>query len=1031
MFNTLIVFMKQKFHFFVCSFLLCLLSISGFAQDFNVSGVVSEASTKEPLPGVNIQVKGTMVGTITDLNGKYEIHVKSGDILVFSTIGMKTVEKIITSSSPLNIALEEDNVMLDQVVVIGYGTVKKSHLSGAVSSVTAKDLNSAVASNAATALQGKIPGVSVASSSGDPNGSMTINIRGVSSLSNNNPLYVIDGAFGDISMVDPNDIASIEVLKDAAAAAIYGSRAAGGVVLISTKSGRKDTPAKLEVNFFTGISQTPKKIKVFTGEEYSRFARYYGLAGDGYGAEDGAVPFVGEGTDWQDVMLRTAMTYKANASITGGSKTGTYSASVGYLSKEGILRNTSHESYNIRLKSDYSFLNNRLTIGQSMIVRLSKGEGYIHQDTMFDILQFPSVVPVYDSTNVGGWGTSDDINLPNPLAEMTVNNENTENTNIFLNAYLQAEIIKGLKYKLNIGVRRDQTKWRKYVDVYDLGTYGLNEKPDLEEKTSTFESWVLENTLNYDRMFGKHNVSVLAGYSAQKDKSYSLYGKNTDMAEFIQTMPGNVDPSNLGASSSLNELALVSLFGRVMYSYDDRYLFSASIRRDGSSRFRSGHRYGAFPSISFGWNLGNEKFFEPLQSVFDQLKIRASYGKLGNQEMSSYYPTISVVSDGMNYILNGVPWMGSMPYTNAVSPANLTWENTETYNVGLDISLLKGALTLTADAYVKNTNNVLLPIPLAASTGISGSSIQNAGQVRNKGFELAINYRGNINNKFNYYVGGNIATESNKVTEITLGGQNLMISGYSAHGAGGRGINMFAEGHSMSYFNLIETDGIFRSQEEISNYVDKNGNLIQPGAQVGDVRYKDWNGDGKINTDDQHDVGSPFPDFTFGLRMGGEWNNFDINLFFDGMSGNKIYNYPKYRLESGNFNGNLSTLLADSWRPDNQDTDVPRFSKSDGADNKLAYTDRWLEDGSYFRLKTLDIGYTLPEAFLKKLNLEKVRIYASMENLFTLTKYSGYTPDLGESGVDIGTTYNVFTRGIDQGRYPLPRTISFGIQVNL
>ncbi len=665
-----------------------------------------------------------------------------------------------------------------------------------------------------------------------------------------------------------------------------------------------------------------------------------------------------------------------------------------------------------------------------MIVNLTKGSGYIHQDTMFDIFQFPSVVPVYDSTNAGGWGTSNDINLPNPLAEMTVNDERTETTRIFLNAYLQAEIIKGLKYKLNVGIRKEHTKYRKYTDVYDLGTFGKNDKPDLEEKSSTWESWVLENTLNYDRTFGKHNLSLLAGYSAQKDKSHSLYGKNSDMAQFIETMPGNVDPSNLKASSSLNELALVSLFGRVMYSFDDRYLFSASIRRDGSSRFKKGHQYGAFPSVSVGWNINREKFFKPLENVFDQLKLRFSYGKLGNQEMTSYYPTQSVISDGMNYVSNNSPWFGSMPYVQAVSPANLTWENTETYNIGLDVSLLNGRLTLTADAYVKNTNDVLLPIPSTASTGISGNSIQNAGQVRNKGFEFAVNYRGAIKDKFTYYVGANIAADKNEVTKITLGGQNLMISGYSAHGAGGRGINMFAEGHAMSYFNLIETDGLFRSAEEIANYKNKDGELIQPAAQVGDVRYKDWNGDGKINTDDQHDVGSPFPDFTFGIRLGGEWNNFDFNLFFDGMVGNKIYNYPRYRLESGNFNGNMSTVLANSWRPDNQNTDIPRFSKTDGADNKWAYSDRWLEDGSYLRLKTLDIGYTLPKNLTKKIRLENVRIYTSMENLFTLTKYSGYTPDLGESSV-AGVDYNVFSRGIDQGRYPLPRTISFGIQVNL
>lgn len=1017
--------MKKRFYFF---FFLCLLTLSGFAQEFNIAGTVTEASTREPMPGVTVQVKGTTSGTISDINGKYTIQVKMGDILIFSTIGMKTIERKVTSNSPVNVTLEEDNVALEQVVVIGYGTVKKSHLSGAVSSVGAKELNGDVATSAATALQGKIAGVSVMSSSGNPNEGMTINVRGVSSLSNNAPLYVVDGAFGDINMIDPNDIQSIEVLKDAAAAAIYGSRAAGGVVLITTKGGRKEMSTKVDVNVFTGVQQNPKKLNVLNGEEYSRFARYYGLAGDGYGAESGAVPFVGEGTDWQDLMLNTAMVYKANASISGGSKNALFSASGAYLNKDGILRNTSHESYNIRLKSEFSFLNDRVTVGESLIIRLTQGKGGTDQDTMNGILRFPSVIPVYDPSNAGGWGTSADINLPNPVAYSEIMQPSSENTQIFLNAYLQAEIIKGLKYKLNLGIRRNHTKSRTYTDVYDLGTYGINEAPDLNEGFSSFDSWVLENTLNYDRIFGKHTLSAMAGYSAQKDKYYGLNGSNSDLPTFIDTMTGNV--ATMKSSSLLSEQALVSLFGRVMYSYDDRYLFSASIRRDGSSRFKKGHQFGSFPSVSVGWNINREKFFKPLENIFDQVKLRLSYGKLGNQEMDSYYPTLSVVSDGMNYLQGNSIWFGKLPYVNAISPEDLTWENTETYNIGLDLIMLNGKLSVTADAYIKNTNNVLLPIPYAASTGISGLSTQNAGQVQNKGFELSATWRSSMGNKFNYYVGANVSAATNIVTKITAGGKNMSISGYSAHAGGGRGINMFRKGHPMSYFNLIETDGIFRSMEEVENYKNKKGEMIQPGAQVGDVRYKDWNRDGVIDTNDQHDVGSPFPDCSFGLRLGGDWNNFDFNLFFDGMVGNEIYNYPRFSMESGANNGNLSTTVANSWRPDNQNTDMPRFSKSDGADNKWAYSDRWLEDGSYVRLKTVDIGYTFPKQWMQKAMIQNLRLYVSMENLFTLTKYSGYTPDLGESS-SAGVGYNVFSRGIDQGRYPVPRTFSFGIQVSL
>lgn len=1016
--------MKKKYYML---FFLCLLSLSGFAQEINVTGVVTEAMTKDPLPGVTIQVKGSGQGTITDMDGKFMIAVSKNTVLVFSTIGMKTVEHTVTSDAPIHVVLEEDNVVLDQVVVIGYGTVKKSHLSGAVGSVGTKELRGELNTSTASALQGKLPGVTVTTNGGGPNDGTTINVRGISSLSNNTPLYVIDGAFGDINMVDPNDIQSIEVLKDAAAAAIYGLRAAGGVVLITTKGGRRESPTKVDVNFFTGIQHNPKKLNVMTGEEYSRFARYYGLAGDGFGAEKDAIPFVGKGTDWQDVMFRTAMTYKANASISGGSKNATFNTSVSYLNKDGILRNTSHESYNIRLKGDYTFLNNRVTIGETMILRLSKGEGGSDYE-MNGLLRFPSVIPVYDPTNSSGWGTSADINLPNPLANSMIVDNTQKSTNIFLNAYIQAEIIKGLKYKLNFGFRKDHGSSRSYTHVYDLGTYGINEAPDLTEGYSDTESWVLENTLNYDRTFGKHSIQALVGYSAQKDRYYSLTGSNTDLPEFIDTMTGNVN--TMSSKSSVSELSLVSMFARVMYSYDDRYLFSASIRRDGSSRFAAGNRFGYFPSVSVGWNVSQEKFFKPLTFLFDQVKLRASYGKLGNQEMSGYYPTVSVVSDGMNYLQGNNIWFGKLPFVNAVSPEDLTWENTETYNIGLDLTLLAGRLNLTADAYIKNTNDVLIPVPSASSTGISGMPIMNAGKVRNKGIEISATWRQNIGDKGSYYVGANFSTANNRVEEITAGGKVLAISGYSAHAAGGKGINMFKKGHSMAYFNLIETDGIFRSMEEIENYRSANGEMIQPGAQVGDIRYKDWNRDGVIDTNDQHDVGSPLPNFTFGLRAGGEWKGFDLNLFIDGMTGNKIYNYTRYCLESGAFNGNLSTTVANSWRPDNPNTDMPRFSKVDGSDNKLAFTDRWLEDGSYIRLKSLDLGYTFPKRWMQKIYIQNLRLYVSMENLLTLSKYSGYSPDLGESS-STGASYSIFSKGIDHGRYPIPRTFSFGIQVSL
>lgn len=1017
--------MKKKVYALL---LFGLVSISLLAQNASVSGTVTEASTMEPLPGATIRIKDGTTGTASDLDGRYSIEAKQGDVLIFSLVGMKPVEKTVSGSGTINIVMDSDNTMLEQVVVIGYGTVKKSHLSGSVGSLTAKELNGRVATNAATALQGKIPGVSVSSTSGDPNAKMSISIRGISSLSNNEPLYIIDGAIGDINVVDPSDIESIEVLKDAAAAAIYGFRAAGGVVLISTKGGRKDTPTKLDLNIFTGFSTMNKKLKVFNGEEYSRFARYYNMSADGYGAGESMVPFVGKGTDWQDVMYNTAMLYKANMSLSGGSSTSTYNFSAGYLNKEGILRNTDHESYNVRLKNDLYLLNNRLVIGETLIARMSKGHGNVSETSTLGILQFPSVLPVFDETNMNGYATSKDLNSPNPYAEAYLFDKRKQNTEIFLNAYAQAEIIKGLKYKLNVGIRRDFGKERNYTHAYDLGTYGKNEYPDLSETSTNFQSWLLENTLTYDRMFGKHSLTALVGYSAQKDKHWGMYGYNSDIPDNISVMPGT--GNSIEAKSYINEVALISQFARIMYSFDNRYLLSASIRRDGSSRFADGHRFGSFPSVSVAWNIHEEGFFKSLRNTVDQLKLRVSYGTLGNQDIGAYYPTQSVVSDNLNYLQGGNIWFGQLPYARPVSPSNLQWEKSETYNLGLDLSLWNGALTLTADAFIKNTNDILLPVPSAPSTGFADFSFQNAGQVRNTGVELAINHRGRIGKDFNYYVGANMTTGKNEVTKVTLDTGGLDIAGYTAHGAAGQGITRFSKGHSMIFFNLLETDGLFRSQEEIDNHRDKNGKIIQPGAQVGDVRYRDYNGDGTINTDDLHDMGSPFPDMTFGLRMGGDWKGLDFNLFFDGMTGNKIYNYPRYVLESSNYKGNHSTNLANSWRPDNQNTDIPRFSVVDGSENSLAYSNRWLEDGSYLRLKTLDIGYTLPAKWLKSIKLENVRVYTSMENLFTLTKYSGYTPDLGESS-NLNVSYNVFSRGVDEGRYPQQRTISFGVQIKL
>lgn len=991
-----------------------------------ITGVVKD-SYGDPLPGASVMEEGTSNGTITNFDGEFSLTVQPNAKLFISFMGFVDGHIAVSTKDNYSITLAEDVEMIDEVVVVGYGTMKKSHLSGAVSSVGNKELQSDVATNIAGALQGKIAGVAVTSSGGQPGGGFNINIRGLSSLSGNDPLYVIDGAFGSMSLVDPSDIESIEVLKDASAAAIYGSRAANGVVLVTTKSGKKDTPTKVDASFFLGIKNVPNKIKVLNGNEYSRFARYYHLPADGYGYNESETEFMGKGTNWQDQIFHTAQTYKANVGISGGSKTGTYSVSMGYLNEDGVIRTTGHESYNIRSKTDFSFFNNKFRLGQTLIAKVSKDEGSVHSATIFDALQSPPVIPVYDDSRVGGYATSNDINLANPYGELNLINNTNRNNSLFFNGYAEVELIKGLTYKLNFAYDLSNARGRRYVNAYDMGLYGTNEKPDLTESTARGNMWLLEQTINYQRTFAKHDINLLSGYSAQDNSSRTFSAAKNDIGENIGSLGGATDKENTRIDGGVSRNRLISYFARLMYSYDSRYLFSASIRRDASSKFHSGYRSGYFPSVSAGWNIHSEKFAEPITKYVSQMRLRASYGVLGNNNVGNY-ATQSTVNTGMDYIQGSNTWLGSAPNTAWISPRNLTWETTKTTNIGLDLGFFDQKLTLTADYFDKKTSDVLLYVNMPSSSGMNGAPQVNAGVIGNKGFEMAINYQDKIAD-FDYYIGANVATLSNKVKSIKVGDPNMKIRGFNANGHGGQGITMLERGHEMVYFNLIESDGIFRSQEEILAHVDKHGNLIQPDAQVGDVRYIDYNGDGRITEDDQHDMGSPFPDFTFGIRMGGEWKNFDLALFFDGSVGNDVYNYPKFRLESGNFSGNYGYKIADSWRPDNQNTSVPRFSKIDGQLNKIGYSDRWLESGSYLRLKTIELGYTLPKSLVKKAYLDRVRVYAMAENLFTFTGYSGYTPDVGASSITDANGYYVLSTGVDQGRYPIPRTFSFGIQV--
>lgn len=1009
--------MKQ----FVLTMLLCVFGVYAYAQRLTVTGTVTDMEDN-PLIGATVAVVGTSTGVITDFDGKFTIQAEPGQSLNFSYIGYQGQSiKVSAQRTILNVRLAEGE-QLDEVVVIGYGTVKKSHLTGAVSSVSGKDLQANVARSASAALQGRIAGVTVSAPNGQPGEGMNINIRGVSSLSSTTPLYVIDGVYGDINMVDPSDIQSIEVLKDASAAAIYGSRAANGVVLITTKGGRLETPTRVSVDAYTGVQMVAKYIDVMDGNQLRDFAKNTGYTT----AEEVLNWNGGKGTDWQKELYNTAMVSKVGLNVSGGNKTSTYNLSGSYLKQDGIVNTTGYEAWNIRAKNTFSLFNNHVRMGSTVMMKFWKKD---YEDVSYTspLMAVPMWKP-YDEN--GNWGQAPSWTRgDNPVGWTEAYDYQKNGIDILLNGFAEVDLgLKGLKYKFNVGINKYTRRNYSYAVPYVFSSTSQNPDYKLDESTSWENDWLIENTINYDNTFGNHVVSALIGYSAQRNNNRGFGAGRTGLPVGLNTIgAGSITTQKTSGDAWAN--TMVSMFGRVMYSYADRYMLSASIRRDGSSKFADGHRWGTFPSASVGWNVMNENFFENAKKVVNEFKIRASYGVLGNLNGIGNYATQSVVGTGLNNVLGNSLWEGATTGRDWVSPSNVTWEKTKTINLGLDLAFMDNKIALSADYFIQKTEDMLLGMPQPGSFGLSGTPTVNAGTVENKGFEFSLNHRNNLGELY-YHVGVNASFIKNELTKVN--GSRDEWTGFNPHDKGA--ITYAKTGFPIGYFNLIKTDGIFQNEEEVKAYVDKNGNMIQPNAKPGDFKYIDANGDGKIDNLDRQDCGSSFPKVTLGLNLGAEWKGIDFNLFFDGNFGNKIYNAQYYSTVYNESTGNQYAERLNSWTENNKNTDIPRYvSGNDANGTNWGYTDRWLENGSFFRLKTLELGYTFPKAWVMKAKIQSVRIYTAMDNLFTLTNYKGYTPDLGVVDADgAGTSggSGVMTRGCDDGRYPSARTITFGLQVN-
>lgn len=1000
------------------------LELIGQSQK-TVYGRVTDAANSG-LPGVSVVVKGTTVGTITDMNGNFSIPNVSNDaVLQFSFVGMKMQEIAVDGKSVVDIVMTEDAIGIDEVVAIGYGTVKKSDLTGAVGVIKTESLDQQLNSNVANAIQGKLAGVTVENQGGAPGADMMIQIRGAGSLTNNNPLVLVDNFPANLKDVNPSEIQSIQVLKDASAAAIYGTRAANGVILIETKSGAKgDT--KVTVNADFGMQSLSKKMDVLTTDEWIKVNN---AARSAAGQQPTAIALhpemPGKGVDWQDEIYRVAPVQNYEVSLSGGKDGLKFNTSFGYLDQQGIAKTTSYQKMNLRIKSELK--RGKFTLGESIILLkdyndLASSTGGGRGDALFEALLFIPAFNIYAPENVGGYnGPSGDVmNIGNPLAGLELIENTRENYRAIVNTYASFDFNDNLRFETRIGGTANLRHNFFYKPVYDVEIANSNPINDLSEENQLQKFSQIENILSFNKTFDKHSINAIIGQSAQSDYYRTVGGSIEQLPEGIKVLSaGSLTPGARGSEYKTN---LISYFGRAVYAYENKYSFTATFRRDGSSRFSSNNKWGNFPSLAAAWNIGNESFFKELDTPITELKIRASYGVLGNQNIGDYQ-YLGLINSGRNYVV-GIPetlWVGN---TQLNYPAvDIKWESTATSDIGLDLSFNGGQTNLTIDYFRKITSDLLLQVPIPLSTGVSSYPYGNAGEVSNNGFEVMFNHQGSIGRELKYSVSATLSHVKNNVESLATGTQELSGGRATSNDAA---VTYTKQGYPMFSFFVIKTDGLFRSEAEVQEH-SKDGKLIQGNAAPGDIRFVDANDDGKIDNKDRVYCGSPFPDIDYGLRLELNYKNFDFSMFMQGTQGNKIYNGIRAYQDAVRININYSKATLNSYTF-NSDSDFPRLTLTDPNGNGLPQSDRFLEDGSYLRLKDTQLGYTLSGRLVQKIsNGANLRLYVGAQNLFTLTKYQGYNPDIAGGGYTGG---GLGARGVDYSVYPLNRSYHFGLQFN-
>ena len=1012
-------------------FIACSLGLN--AQGLQIKGVVTSADDGQPVPGVSVFVKGTTTGTMTDLTGYYSLsNVPANSTLVFSFVGMTTQEKVVTESATLDIVMASDVELIDEVVVVGYGTQKKSLVTGAIAKVEGDDLRKAADMRVTQALQGKTAGVVITANSGQPGSQISVRIRGAGTNGDAEPLYIIDGlpmSGAGTDFLNAADIQSIEVLKDAASAAIYGARGANGVVLITTKTGRTDTRLTVTYDGYYGFQNPWKKIPLLNSSEYIMLVNEASInAGLGPRFSQSQIESFTADTDWQDEMFYyNAPKQNHSLSFTGGSDKIEYSSSLNYFSQEGIVSKgkSSFERIGYRLNAAGTFGFFKLGGNINLAGITSKG---ISTNDRYGLglnqaLNMPPVVPVMFSD--GTWGTSEAYGfglqeITNPVAMASYNNSRTRTYKLIGNIYGEfdfskiAKALDGLVFRSSFGGEYAIVNTDTYTPEYYLDAMHFSVVDKAFKGLDMYSRWNFENVLTYTRSFDVHNLTVMAGTTAFKDMYENLWGSKNDLIfdDFGHSYLDNAtDPESANTGGGYSEHTVASLFARLNYDLMNRHILTATIRRDGSSRFGDENKYGYFPSASIGWVISREDFMSNLSDIFNVLKLRASWGQNGNESIGNFGYTSVIGNSNIYYFGDGkTQYNGTQP-TRIANPS-LKWETSEQTNFGIDMTTLGSSLSLTVDYYIKRTKDWLVTAPVPMLVGNSAPII-NGGSVQNSGVEAEISYRKQIGK---LYLSTSLNGAFNKSEVLDIKNAEKRLQGGDG-GFGQSGVIYAEIGTPMGVFYGIRTDGIFQTQAEIESYVGTSGGKIQPNAKPGDIKFVDENGDGTISDGDRVRIGSPFPDFTGGLNLSAEMYGFDFNMFLYAALGQEIYSATRrYDMNYANYTGEW----LNRWTGEGTSDKYPRVTFSDNNLNGKTVSDFYIQDGSFVRLRNITLGYSLPKNITDAIRLTKLRLYVSAENLYTFTRYTGYDPEIGGG---------VFDNGIDRGIYPQPRTIMTGINV--